>query len=467
MRMPVRGTCSRGACAALVAALALFATAPAFAEWMQPDATFRDAQLLARSAARDTVGRPDDVGRLDTLAVALMRLGRLPEAEALFRRALAQQPGDAAAMASLGKLALFANRLDEAEGLLAPSRMVEGAMTDLYHSRVRRSDWLASAKYAEDAGDPGRRELMLHLASPELGADEQIADAPSVAAYTIAAGPAQGVVPFRRTWPVPLVQVKLNGESVWMAVDVGVADCLLDASFARRTKVKTLPSQRTVLWNGARTAVTNAWARELEIGGFRVATIPAGVVSLRRYSLVVNPQAPVIAGVIGANLLRRFEVALDWKQGRLELARPGTALAMSPGATSIPFQWWGEAELMVQGTLNGGRKMWMMLGTGLPGGVGAAQDVLDEIGVRPGAMSKAMRGAGSVLQGHGWAAASVPAATVGTIAVNRLSGWSGAFDPAEMWRHGVRRDALLGPELWKGRRVVFDWKASALKVEGD
>lgn len=457
----------RGACAALAVALSLLAATATRAEWMQPDATYRDAQLLARSAARDTVGRSDDVGRLDTLAVALLRLGRLTEAEALFRRALALQPGDAAAMASLGKLALFANRLDEAEGLLAPARGVEGAIADLYTSRVRRSDWLASAKYAEDAGEPGRRELHLYLASPELEASEQIADAPGKPAYTIAAGPEQVSLSFKRTWPVPLVQVKLNGESVWMAVDVGLADCLVDESFARRTKLKTLPSQRTVLWNGARTAVTNTWLRDVEIGGYHVQTVPAGVVSLRRYSLVVNPQAPVIGGVIGANLLRRFECALDFRQGKLELAKPGHALAVGTGAATIPFQWWGEAELMVQGTLNGGRKMWMMLGTGLPGGVGAAQDVFDEVGVKPGSVSRALKGAGSVLQGHGWAGVGVPAATVGTIAVNRLSGWSGAFDPAEMWRHGARRDALLGPELWKNRRVVFDWKASVLRVEGE
>lgn len=445
--------------AALIACLAV---APAArADWMQPDASWREAQMELRAALRDTAGRGDHVPSLDTLGVALLRVGRVTEAEVLFRRVLAFAPNDAAALAGLGKLALFANRGAQAESLLAAGRNAEGATADLYFAKLRRGDWAGARTLCEDAGDTGMGALAEALAN--AGAE----GGPAQAAFTLAPGPERAIVPFQRQWPVPLVRVKLNGRDVVMAVDVGLADCLIDGATARLLKLPTLPSQRNVFWNGGHVAATTAVLRDLEIGGMKLATVPAGVTSLRKYSLAVNPQAPQLGGVIGVNVLRRFGVVMDMKKGQLELSRPGVALATPSTAARVPFEWWGEAELMVTGTLNGGRKMKLMLGTGLPGGVGATQAVLDEVGVKPGSISRAVRNAGAVLQGHAWAQTTVNAAMVGTVACDKLTAWSGAFDAYEMWRHGMRRDALLGPEVWEKRRVTFDWEKSELRVEGD
>jgi hypothetical protein len=46
-----------------------------------------------------------------------------------------------------------------------------------------------------------------------------------------------------------------------------------------------------------------------------------------------------------------------------------------------------------------------------------------------------------------------------------VPGWSGALDPAELWRHGVRRDALLGGEFFRDRRLTIDWQRHELVVE--
>ncbi len=448
--------------AALALALAGLALATAArADWMQPDASWREAQMELRAALRDTAGRGDHVPSLDTLGVALLRVGRTAEAEALFRRVRGFAPNDAAACAGLGKLALFANRVAEAESLLAIGRNAEGAAADLYAAKLRRGDWAGARALCEEAGDTGMGPLAELLAS--AGAE----GGPAAAPFTLLPGPDRGVAGFQRVWPVPLVRAKLNGRDVVMAVDVGLADCLIDASTARLLKLPTLPAQRNVFWNGGHVATTTAWLRELEIGGMKLATVPAGVTSLRKYSLAVNPQAPLLGGVIGVNALRRLGVVMDWKKGQLELYRPGAMPAATPTAVRVPFEWWGESELMATGTLNGGRKMKLMLGTGLPGGVGATQAVLDEVGVKPGTISRAVRNAGAVLQGHAWAQTTVNAAMIGSVACDKLTAWSGAFDAFEMWRHGVRRDALLGPEVWEKRRVTFDWEKCELRVEGD
>ena len=46
--------------------------------------------------------------------------------------------------------------------------------------------------------------------------------------------------------------------------------------------------------------------------------------------------------------------------------------------------------------------------------------------------------------------------TVGAAAFDAQPGWSGAMDPTELWRHGVRRDALLGPGILRGRITTID-----------
>ncbi|MGH7730704.1 MAG: hypothetical protein ACRENJ_05565, partial [Candidatus Eiseniibacteriota bacterium] len=71
--------------AAAALALVILATA-ARAEWLQPDASYRDAQLVLRQALRDTVGHGGDPARLDSLGLAQLRLARFAEARAAFAR---------------------------------------------------------------------------------------------------------------------------------------------------------------------------------------------------------------------------------------------------------------------------------------------------------------------------------------------------------------------------------------------
>jgi hypothetical protein len=55
---------------------------------------------------------------------------------------------------------------------------------------------------------------------------------------------------------------------------------------------------------------------------------------------------------------------------------------------------------------------------------------------------------------------------VGGLVRDKVAGWSGALDDAELWRHGVRRDAILSHDFFKGQRVTIDWERHELVVEG-
>jgi hypothetical protein len=446
----------RGRLAAVALAL-LVLTPLALAEWLQPDASYRDAQFLLRQAVRDTMGHGDDPARLDTLGVALLALGRFDEARAAFGKVLAAQPKDDAALAAFGKLALFADRASEAESLLslaAAGPLPDPAvLNDLYAARLRQGRFAAAATLAPQVGEQGRVPLLEYLAGHPP--------------YVVASGPDVAKAPWAKGYPVPLLRVKLGGQSVLMALDTGTNDLILDPTYARQADAKDIPARSLVFWDGARIAVEHAIVPRLELGGVVLRDLPAGVVGLRQWSQMINPRAEPIAGVIGLGVLRRFTPTIDYVKQTLELRKPGVPYPVGPGAHRIPFEIWGEADLTVYGSLNGGRRMALIVQSGLPAcGVGAPLDVLSEIGVKPGKMSKVLKGAATVLQGAPWAGVTVPTVTVGPLVRTKVSGWAGALDDAELWRHGVRRDGILSHDFFKDQRVTIDWQKHELVVEG-
>ena len=439
--------------APLVIAGLVAACSAARADWLQPDPSYREAQSDLRAAARDTVGQQQNVARLDTLGVALVRLARTADATKIFRRVLELAPGDHTAPVMLGKLALFAGRLDEADSLLARATADDpDALADRFALAVRRENWALAAQLAPDAGQSGRVPMF-----------ERFQEAPPL---VLAASPAEAKLLWAKSWPVPLVKVKLEGQSVLMALDTGASDVILDDSVARRLKLARPGAEWPAFWLGSHTAVRGAIVKRLEVAGVRLENVPAGTCDLSKYSLGANLQGERVAGVIGVAVLRRFTPTLDYAGNRLVLRRDRASFTPSPTAVRVPFEVWGENEIMVTGAIGGGRKLWMVLQTGLPGaGIGAPSEVFDEFGLKPGAMAKLMKNAGGLAQGRPWSEVGVPAVSVGPLLGDHVDGWSGALDSGEMWRHGIRRDAILGGQFFKNRRVTFDWQRQELIVE--
>jgi aspartyl protease len=437
---------------AILLVTALGGAGAARAAWMEPDPQYREAQLLARMAARDTVGHGHEAARFDSLGAQLLKLGRLDEAHAVYSQAAAIDARDTEALAALGKIDLFHDRLADAGRELVAAGAEPGALEDLLDARERGGDYAKAAELADQVQQQGRAELLRAMATAPV--------------YQLAAGPASVRVPWVRAFPVPLVRVKINGEGLLMALDTGASGVLLDPFAMRRCHVQKVPAQRTEFWTGARVAVSNAMVQRLEIGGMRLERVPAGVLPLRKWSLEVNPYGEQVAGVIGLEVLKRFTPTLDFENHVLELRRPGTDAGVAAGAPRIPFELWGASELTVYGSINGGRRMAMVVQTGVPTcGLGATSELFEEVGIKPGVMSRITRGAGQWLQGHAWTAVVVPTITLGPVAQDRVAGCSGALDASEIMRHGARRDALLAGDFFRDRRVTIDWQAHELVIE--
>ncbi|MGH7741029.1 MAG: aspartyl protease family protein [Candidatus Eiseniibacteriota bacterium] len=436
------------ACAAV---LTLCLAARAHAEWQQPDPTYRDAQANLRMALRDTLGHGGEIARLDSLAVAHLSLAHFVEARRLFERVLAIDPADLASRAGMGKLALFEDHAARAESLLTGA--LDGADTaprDLLAARIRQRDYAGAAALADSLEYTARAEMLHRMADDST--------------YVLS-GDASAKILFRRLTPAPLVLVRLNGQSVLMAVDLGAGDLMLDDFVARQCKVELLSTSGVVPWDGLLVTGRNAMVKRLDLGGVRIENLPAAVLPLRKWGLAVNPDGERVAGVIGSNLLRHFTPVLDFIAGRLELSPAARAPGAPRGTAMIPFEVWGESEMMVYGTIEGGRRMGMIVTTAIPGcGVAAPPEVFEELAVKPGAMSRMIRSPGTGLTGTPWGQLST-SVKVGPIARDRVMGWSGAVASSELWRHGVRRDAALSSEFFKGYRVSIDWAKRELLFE--
>jgi len=438
---------------ALVFLLAALAPAAAHADWLQPDPSYREAQMLLRAAARDTLHHADDPMRLDSLGVSLLRLGRMDDAKPVLERALALDAQDPVALAGLGKIALFRDDLEAAiPWLEAAAKIDESSLGDLFAARIRAGQYEAAADMAPDINQQGREEMLRRMAGTEL--------------YQMSGSKPVIELRWRRSHPLPLVRVRLNGRVMLMAVDTGASDLLIDDSAARLADVQPMAYDALTFWAGSRQAVRNAMVQSLKLGDLEIRNVPAGILSLRRWSLEVNPRGDRVAGVIGLNVLRHFTPTLDYVKQRLILRRDDAAWVRPPNALAVPFEIWGENELTVYGSLAGGRRMAMVLQTGVPNcGVGAPREVMEEIGVRPGAVAKLVKGAGQWLQGVPWSPVTVPSVSVGPVVQSNVPGWQGALDSSEMWRHGVRRDALISHDFFQKKVLTIDWKKHELVIE--
>lgn len=438
--------------ALLALALAAGAPAAARADWLQPDPSYREAQMLLRAAIRDTLHHADDAMRLDSLGVSLLRLARFDEATSIFERALALDERDPIALAGLGKMALFRDDLDAAIPLLERATQIDdAALGDLFAARIRAGQYAAAADMAPDLNQQGREELLRRMDGTEL--------------YQITMPKPVVELRFRRSHPLPLVRVRLNGRVMLMAVDTGASDLLLDDSAARLADVEPMAYDALTFWAGSRQAVRNAMVQSLKLGDAEIRNVPAGILSLRKWSLEVNPRGDRVAGVIGLNLLRHFTPTLDYVKQQLVLRRDDAAYQRPVNALAVPFEIWGESELTVYGSLAGGRRMAMVVQTGVPNcGVGAPREVMEEIGVKPGAVAKLVKGAGQWLQGVPWSPVTVPSVSMGPVVESNVPGWQGALASSEMWRHGVRRDALISHDFFTKKILTIDWKKHELVI---
>jgi predicted aspartyl protease len=381
------------------------------------------AALALISTAR---GQPAPTASAD----ALFATGDFAAAGRAYGAAAKASPGDLAAEAGLARARLYDNRVDEA---IALAQKVLAAQPD---NPVARQT-LAQAQQRKAAFGPDR--------------------------WRLSAPAGETTIPFVATDPLPVVQVTVGGHQANFLIDTGAPDIMISADLMQALGLQPQAAGEGVFAGGVRAAVQRTLVPELEIGGIRIANVPAGV----RLGSGLGAPGRKIDGIVGTGLLMHFLPTLDYCQGRLVLRPRGASgeferAAAASGANVVPIWLVGDHFVFARGRLQHGAEGPFLIDTGLAGGgVSASKATLDEAGVAidPSRAATGVGGGGPVTV--------IPfrtGATLGALTVDDLTGfYSPGGDPLAMFPFKAK--GLLSHGFFRHSRLTFDFDAMKLVTE--
>ncbi|HTI66704.1 MAG TPA: retropepsin-like aspartic protease [Caulobacteraceae bacterium] len=359
---------------------------------------------------------------------ALFAAGDFAAARAAYEAAAKASPNDAAALAGLARARLYDNRNDEA---IALAQQALAAQPD---NPVARQT-LAVAQQRKASFGPDRFQV---------------------------SGPAGEVaIPFAVTDPLPIVEVTVGGRKAEFLIDTGGPDIMVSADLVKELGLPIQGTTEGVFAGGARAQVQHTLVPQLEIGGIRIANVPAGV----RPAAGAGIPGHRTDGVIGTGLLMHFLSTLDYCQGRLVL-RPRSASAQferaAAGANVVPMWLVGDHFIFARGQLKGGAEGAFLIDTGLAGGgVSAPKTTLDEAGV---VIDPSRAGVG---MGGGGPVTVIPfraGASLGSLRVDDMQGfYSPSGDPSSVFP--FKSKGLLSHGFFRRSRLTFDFDAMKLVTQ--
>jgi len=361
---------------------------------------------------------------------ALSAAGNFAVAGSAYEATLAASPGDASALAGLARVRLYENKVDEAIAL-------------------------AQKALAANPASP--------VARATLGVGQQRKAAFGGDLYKITGAPAETVVPFAVTDPLPVVQITIGGRKAWFLIDTGAPDIMVGADIAKELGLPVQDAGQGVFAGGQRAAIQRTVVPEIQLGGVKIANVPAGV----RPGGGLQVPGYKIEGFVGTGLLMHFLSTLDYCQGRLIL-RPRSAsaafeqAASKGGANVVPFWLVGDHFMMARAHLQHGSEGTFLIDTGLAGGgVSAPKATLDDAGVviDPAKASTGLGGGGEVTV--------IPfraGATLGSLTVEDMPGFYTPGGDA-MSVFPFKASGLLSHMLFRHSRLTFDFEAMKLVTE--
>ena len=171
-------------------------------------------------------------------------------------------------------------------------------------------------------------------------------------------------VPFEYASSEILVTTKANGlHDLRFIVDTGATQCLLDKTVATKIGATSLGSDSGVsMTTGSGTIKTGAvLVKSLALGELEIANVPFAVADLNSFG---NIQGPKPAGLIGANVLKRYLMTVDYENEKLRFADP-TNVVVPEGAIVVNTKpSLGMSGLAVEGTIDGKQKVTFLIDTG-------------------------------------------------------------------------------------------------------
>jgi predicted aspartyl protease len=301
-------------------------------------------------------------------ADSLFAAGAFVAAESAFRARWDRDTTDQPAARRLGTLALWSNRLDDAERWLGRAIALRpddaAALAQLGEARYRRDDFRGAATPLRAAGRAVRAEKLEHFsgASPNrIGGTGEVTR-----------------LPFVVTDPLPIVRANVNGsDTLYLLIDTGGGELVLDSVVAAQLGVPVL-GRSTGMFAGGAAPVGHGSVDSVRLGGFTVYDVPITIINARQFERAVGHR---VDGVLGTVLLYHFLATIDYRHGELVLRRrsPGSlsrfeAEASATTAAMVPFWLAGDHFMFAPGRVNGRPPVLLFVDTGLAGGGFVASD---------------------------------------------------------------------------------------------
>jgi predicted aspartyl protease len=155
----------------------------------------------------------------------------------------------------------------------------------------------------------------------------------------------------------PTIRVRINGKEFEFWVDTGSSITVLSSDVASETNVAILsPDTLTVRTFAGAAPVRSATVKRMELGPIVVTNSPAIVIDAALMRLRITgegvPRSGLrVDGIIGWDIIRQFNVLMDYEGRRITLGRPETLGTM--GTTAQNLMWVGKPLIAVRTKLGG------------------------------------------------------------------------------------------------------------------
>ena len=392
----------------------------------------------------------------------LFQAGKFTEAGELYGQIVAQDPQDYSLILQLGRIALLANQLDDAQKWLEQAIELEPDDTDakvmLAEAYYRRDDFQKAAS-ALDGVDVSTNQLIISQ-YPTLNV-AKMESFKGQTPYEVEGSGQTTRLKFVKSEPLPLVSVRVNGgDEVTFFIDTGGSEVGLDTDFAKELGLPQFGEVQGTFSGGEHADVGQSRIDSLTVGDWTIKNLPVMTIALRQLSAGFGVKR--IDGIIGTTLFYHFLATLDYPRGELVLRRKTAesleqfAAESSAKSVAVPF-WIASDHFMVGwGRVETLSPTLLFVDTGLAGaGVKLAEPVIKEAGIKL-EEDKAYQGAG------GGGKLKIVPYTVHQLSFGdiREDNVAGLYDGPFPWEStfGFNLAGMVGHDFFKPYAVTFDFE---------
>jgi predicted aspartyl protease len=316
-----------------------------------------------------------DVETADTL----FKAGKFADAEKVYARVEAANRSNYQATLRLGNLALFSNRLADAQKWLEKARALkpgeaapQALLAEVFY---RRDDFAAAGSLLRAIGQESKAR--------------QLATIKGRKPYRIEGRGDRTSLKFVMTDPLPLVKVRVNGgKEVNFFIDTGAAETILDPEFAYELGVEQVGSDKGRFAGGKEATVGHGRIDSLALGGWVVKDVPVAILNTRSFSEPIF-RGNRVDGVLGTVLFYHFLTTLDYPREELTLRRKTrdnvaqVERALTNKTVTIPMWMAGDHIMVAWGRIDGGKPVLLFVDTGAAGvGIVLAESATKEEGIK-------------------------------------------------------------------------------------